>query len=174
MQRRKVLRSFPTALLIWALFFAGTCTRPAKVQGPETVAMSQKHEQPLALTGERPSGFFVLAPDILASPPPVLQISITKVVNPALTPFEVLVYLAPQGKKGDPEPEKIMLGNFSLYPADQPAGFVLRSANAFKKPGATSGEVRLLIELRRIRETDSWTNLQVTIDPPKWLRDEPK
>jgi hypothetical protein len=169
------VRTFPPALLIWALLFAGTCTRSAKVQGPQTHDMTQK-AAPLTLTNDQPTGSFVVSPDITAKAPPAVEFAITQVVNPSLTSFEILVYLAPQGKKGDPEPEKILVGNFSLYPSDHPAKFSLSSANAFRKvrASAAASDLKLVVELKHMRANESWSGLKVTIDPPRWLEAEPK
>ena len=65
-----------------------------------------------------------------------------------------------------------MIGNFSLYPADQPGTFLLEpgagSAPALladKRAGET--DVRLVFEPKRVDETAAWTPVEVTIAQPK-------
>lgn len=174
-----MLRSFLAALVLWALLFSGTCCRSAKVQSPQPRDMEQTTGTPLTLTNERPTGSFPVRPETLASAPSILEVSITKVVNPAATPVAMFVYLLPAAKKGKAEPERVLVGNFSLYPPDQPGKFLLGLSNALEKlegknSASKSGEFQLVVEMQRLDDTRPWTEVEVTIDPPKWLRDEPK
>ena len=174
-----MLRPFLAALVTWALLFSGTCCRPAKVQSPQTRDMEQTTGPPVTLTSERASGSFPVSPETLASAPSILELSITRVLNPAATPIVMFVYLSPAGKKGKAEPEKVLVGNFSLYPPDQPGKFLLGLSSAFEKLKAKdtvskSSELQLTVEMKRLNDSQSWTKVEVTIDPPKWLRDEPK
>src|SRR5215467_7391844 len=61
------------------------------------------------LTHERPVGYFEIPGQVFASKPPILFLSITRVVNPRRTPCEVLVYFAPRHSHGANE-EKVRLG----------------------------------------------------------------
>jgi len=158
-------------LLIWALLFGGARSGRQSLDGG-----AQRPGQPtrVTLTNDRPTGYFPLDPETLASVPPVLAVTITKVVNPGETPFQVFVYLSCQpatGEKGRTEPQKILIGNFGLYPADRPASFLLRASPAFRKLKATSPkptDVRLVLEMKRIHETKPWTSIEVTVAPPEW------
>lgn len=161
-------------LLIAALLF---CCTLAGVQSQEARDKRQTTLSPIMLTNDRPTASFAIEPETLASAPAVLALSITKVVNPAKIPFGIFVYLSPAGEKGCPKSEKILVGNFSLYPPDHPAGFLLRASNAFRKleaegPRSRSSEVRLLLEMKRVRETKPWTPVEVTVAPPEWRSDE--
>ena len=174
-----MLRSFLAALVTWALLFSGTCCRSVKVQSPQPRDMEQTKGTPLTLTNERPTGSFPVTPETLAGAPSVLEVSITKVVNPAATPIAMFVYLSRAGKKGKAEPEKVLVGNFSLYPPDQPGKFLLGLSSAFEKLEAKnsvskSSELQVVVEMKRLNDSQPWTKVEVTIDPPKWLRDESK
>jgi len=142
--------------------------------------MDQKTVAPVTLTNENPNGFFPVSSDVVKCAPATVAIAVTRVSNPSLTAFEIQVYLVPPDAQPDKKgaaADKILIGDFSLYPADHPARFVLRSADAFKKMSANgngSDGVRLLIELKRMRESGPWPPMQVTFDPPQWLPDEPK
>lgn len=164
-----------TALIMWALCFGGANCGSAKVQGPQSRAV--KTEEPSAsvaarLTAEQPRSSLPVATDVLTSGAEVLEVTITKVVNPALTPITIYVFLT-DTEKGTTEPRQIPVGNFSLYPPDQPGKFLLDAAAALGKvslSGATAKghDVRLVFEMKRIDETRPWTPVEVTIAEPKW------
>jgi len=97
-------------ILIWALFLGGGYARG---QGPEGGAQGQT-STPVTLTNDHPEGSFLIAPEVLTSPPPVLALAITQVVNPNKTAFQLFVYLSYQPgaeEKRSPVPAKILVGN---------------------------------------------------------------
>ena len=125
--------------------------------------------QPVTLTAQQTSASFAVLPDILARRPATLLISISKVVNPDKSSFEILVYLERNEKD---RPERFLVGNFSPYPADKPGGFRLSTTDSFRKLGDVShsegSKTALVIEMVRMHDTDRWNSLQVTIAPPEW------
>jgi len=160
-------------LLIWTLLLGGAYARG---QGLDGGAQGQTAPAPtlVTLTNDHPEGSFLIAPQILASAPPVLALAMTQVINPDKTAFQVFVYLSYQPgseEKHSPGPTKILLGNVGLYPPDRPGGILLRSSTAFRKLKAASSnptDVRLLLEMKRIHETTPWTPVEVTVAPPEW------
>ncbi|HMD98694.1 MAG TPA: hypothetical protein VKM93_15350 [Terriglobia bacterium] len=156
-------------LLVWALLIGGA--RPGG-QGPEGYQDQREAAPPrVMLTNDRPSGYFPIDQQTLASAPPILVVRITSVVNPDRTPFQVFVYLSYQSRAGQSEPERILIGNFGFYPPDHPSAFLLRASTAFRKLKTTSSrptDVRLLLEMRRIHEAKPWTPVEVTVAPPEW------
>jgi hypothetical protein len=168
-------------VLTWALLFSGGCDRTVKVQSPQTRDTALSNTDPtitpspetLTLTNEYPTRSFPVDPDLLAQPPAILELSVTKVVNSALTSVAVFVYLSPIADKGKPEPEKILVGNFSLYPPDRPGKFLLPVSTAFRRLNgghgvSKSNRVRLVLEMKRLDETSPWTPIALTISQPKW------
>ena len=156
-------------LLIGALLLGGA---RAGGQGPDS-DQNQRRGVPtgVTLTSDRPTGYFPLDAERLASAPPILALRITRVVNPGLTPFEIFVYLSYPPGDGRREAERILIGNFGLYPPDRPAGFLLRASTAFRKlktTGSKPTEVRLLLEMRRIHPKEPWTTVEVDVAPPEW------
>jgi hypothetical protein len=146
------------------------------LQGPTSA--DQGHNTPatvtssIILTNDRPVGSFSVAAETLASAPPILSLSIPKVMNPDKTPVEILVYFA-RSEKGSTQLEKVPISNFSLYPADHPAGFLMRASGAFHKlaatgPASATSEVRLVLEMKRIQEAKPWTRIAITVAPPQW------
>ena len=130
----------------------------------------------VTLTNDHPTGYFVLDPKAIASAPPVVAVSITRVVNPGKTPFQVFVYLSYEsgvGEKG--RTRRILVGNFGLYPPDRPGGARLRASNAFRQLKAARPEpagVRLVLEMKRIREKRPWTPVEVTVAAPEWRAED--
>jgi hypothetical protein len=165
-----------SGLLIGALLFCGF---RAGGQSAESRDQGETKPTPVTLTNDRPTGFFPLDAETLAHAPPILALTITKVVNPGEAGLGISVYLwyravaAPGGER-----EKILIGNFSLYPPDHRAGFLLRASEAFRKLQEAGGvskvsEVRLLIEMKRIHEKTPWTPVELVVAPPEW-REETK
>jgi hypothetical protein len=160
-------------LLTCALLFGGAASGGRSLGGGP---QRPSQPAPLTLTNERPTGYFHLDPETLASAPPILTVRITRVVNPGETPFQVFVYLSYQSGAGRTEPEKILIGNFGLYPPDRPAGFLLRASTAFRKlktTGSRPTNIRLLLEMKRIHPKSPWTPVAIAVAPPEW-RDEPR
>lgn len=65
--------------------------------------------------------------------------------------------------------EKVLVGTFSLYPADRPGKFMLGPAEAFRKFSETrksSEDVRLVFEMKLPAENKP--AVEVTIESPNW------
>jgi hypothetical protein len=158
--------------LIGSLLFLGS---PAG-QSPNYERREVAEPGPVTLTNDHPSGSFSIDPKALAKSPAVLALRVTKVVNPERTGvgFSVYLSLAPAAGSGPEEQrEKILIGSFSLYPPDRPAGFVFRASEAFRQLQATkipskSSEVQLLIEMRRLHDRNPWTPVEIVIASPQW------
>ena len=134
---------------------------------------NQEVRRPVVLTSQQPAGSFPVAREVLASKPPIVFVSITRVVNPEMTPFEIWVHLSFENGKSASGREKALVGNFSLYPPDKAGGFQLNAADAFRtleEAGKEQGEVRLEVEMRRIHEMKPWTPIEVTVSPPVWRK----
>src|SRR6185503_7493479 len=130
MRRSEVRRLTLTALMIWALCFVGADCGSAKIQGPRS--SNQKIEElpaapVLTLTNDQPKKSLPIKAGEFASDAEVLEVSITKVKNPGMTPLSIFVYLS-DSAKGKSESELHLVGNFSLYPPDQPGKFLLSAA----------------------------------------------
>jgi hypothetical protein len=161
--------------MIWALCFVGADCGSAKIQSPQS--SNRKIEQlpaapVLTLTNDQPKKSLPIKASELPSDAEVLEVSITKVKNPGMTPLSIFVYLS-DSEKGKSEAELHVVGNFSLYPPDQPGKFLLSAAPELCKLLLSDGfakghEVRLVFELKRIHETSDWTPVEVTIAQPTW------
>lgn len=165
---------FLAALMTWALCFSGTNCGAAKVQSPKTSELKPGNEPAaptVTLTPEHSSNSFPVEANVLTSDPQVLEVAVTKVVNPSRTAVNIFVYLA-KTPKGRSELEKQPIGNFSLYPADRPGIFLLDPAQAIEKlcgenPSKDVG-LRLMFELKQLDQTVAGSPLEVTIAQPTW------
>ena len=143
------------------------------LSAPAATQMHSPASSPLTLTDKLPAASFSLPPDVVASAPAILALSITKVENPGRIGINVFVYLSfPQGSEG----QKILIGNVSLYPSDHPAGFLLRSSTAFQQMKARSAtskssKVDLLIEMSRANEREPWKPVKLVVAPPEWRKE---
>lgn len=167
-----------TALMIWTLGFAATDCGSAKVPGPQAreasgdTSRDESSAPPVVLTDKQPKASWGVALGKVARDTEVLEVAITRVVNPKLTPIEIYVYLA-NNEKGKTQPVRHLVGNFSLYPPDQPGNFLLDAAPALRKISAEvasskSDNVRLEFEMKRVDETKDWTPVELMIGQPKW------
>ena len=172
---------FLVALTIWSLLLCGGFARvqePVRPQEPTRPTPELALTPPVAptatLTNERPTASFAAYPD-LNDPPTMLEVSVTKIVNPALKPITIFVHLSPVSEKADAAPPKFAVGSFRLDPADQPAKFMLDPAAAFRKAAETketanTKEWLVVYELEKRPEKEA-TRLEVTI-APLWRRDK--
>lgn len=155
-------------LLLWSLPLVGaSCGSPnvqSTQQGETRPASAAKDV--VTLTTERPTASFKLEPGLLNRAPEVLQVSVTKVTNPAASAVDIFVYVA---SASEPASEKVLVGTFSLYPADRPGKFMLGPVEAFRKFSETrksSEDVRLVFEMKLPAENKS--PVEVTIESPNW------
>lgn len=163
------------ALLIWSLPFVGASCGSPGVQSPplgEAQSGSTGAKDVVTLTTEHSTDSFKLEPGLLSRSPEVLEVSVTKVVNPTASPVDVFVYLTSSAQRNKPEPEKVLVGSFSLYPADRPGKFMLGPAEALRKFSETSNtagaeDVLLVFEMKLPAEKKPL--VEVTIASPNWL-----
>lgn len=160
------------ALVVWSLPLLGiSCgaTTPQQSSTPQSQATPTSTPETITLTTENPSGSFGLKSELVNNPPEVLEVSVTKVVNPASSPVSIFVYLAPKSEKS--KSERVEVGNFSLYPVDRGGKFMLSPRGAlrkFEETKKTSGdqEVRLIYEMQLPDQNKS--SVSVTIASPAW------
>ena len=148
-------------IMVRAILFAALALCPA--------AWTQSGA-PVVLTDAKPTGSFPVSAATVNAPPSAVDISVTGVHNPGETALGIYVYLE-GSSAGKPAAPRVLIGNFSLYPSDRPAGFVLPVAGAFdnlKGQSRAVKGVRLALEIRRLRADASWKDVEVTVAPPHW------
>lgn len=162
-------------MMVWALL---SCTIPGGMQGSSTEKRRQKISPSIKLTLDHPAGSFPLSEDIVVAAPPFLGLQVARVVNPSQTPVEFFVYIYPRpprptDAKNKGQPQRFLVGTFGLFPADQPAGFILRASGAFAqlsaaRRGAQTSGARLMIQMKPLRKLRTPAQLEVTIAVPQW------
>jgi len=173
------MKLFLAAITIWSLPLFGMSCGSVKVQNTapaKPVSPSTPSGETVTLTNDRPAASFVVQPDVLKNAPAALEVSVTKVVNPAAKAITVLVHLSPANEKGELSKARIGVGNFSLYPVDRPGKFMLDAADALRTAAETrmppdAKEWRVVFELERQAEQAS-TPVEVTIAAPNWKSDK--
>lgn len=179
------MKLFLAALTIWSLPFFGISCGSASVQNaqsPPAASRPSPSGETVTLTNHTPTGSFVVQPAQLKSAPTMrevppalmmMEVPVTKVVNPNRKSVTVFVYLSRLNEKRDNPAEKIEVGNFSLYPVDRPGKFTLNPGPALRKAAEASNDSnikdwRLVFELEQKPEQGS-SPLEVTIGSPLWM-----
>jgi hypothetical protein len=170
-----ILRPLLFGLLLTALFAASprraVCSGRGQDQGLHQNDQKERQSANATFTSDHPAASFAIPPETLKSAPPIVVIQVTKVANPGKTPFQIFVYLSYRSAPEQKQMEKILIGNVGLFPADRPAGFLLRASSAFELLKATAPgaiDVCVLVELKPLYESDKLTSVEVTVAPPKW------
>ena len=131
----------------------------------------------VTLTPERREARLPFDRQVWQNSPPLLEVPVSRVKNPHLTGFAIFVYLAwTPDQPGPKARQKVSIGNFGVFPPDRPGRFTLRASQAFaeaRKRGVTLRENRpeLLFVMRKVRASEAWTPLEVTLGPVTWRRE---
>jgi hypothetical protein len=166
------MKLFLAALTIWSLPLFEMSCGTAGVQHITPVSTPTPARETMTLTNAHPSASFAVQPELLKHPPAILEVTVTKVVNPAARAVNVVVYLSPVNEKGELSDARTAVGSFSLYPADRPGKFLLDAADALhtaadiRMPPKAKGW-RLVFNLEQKPEQSS-AALEVTIAAPNW------
>lgn len=118
------------------------------------------------LTAAKPKATCALPP--LAVAPPLVEVPVTKIENPAGQSFSIwLLYVPP---KGDPTP----VGNVTVFPPDRTGVFTIRTGPTLERHWPSRSSARLAIEVRPTDRSQASKFVSVSIGPLRWLTEEPK
>jgi hypothetical protein len=164
-----------TAWAILSLLIAGDLF-PGSAAGADCRPKAASANTEVTLTHTHTKARVQLPAEFAANPTQFLQVPITHIANTAETAFSIFVYLEWPGAKDDSTPREVPLGNFTVYPADQPGTYVLRVSDGFRQLralGVNPGQdqVVVLLEMKRVSEKTPWTSIEVSIAPLRWLED---
>jgi hypothetical protein len=163
-----------SGLLIGALLW---CVAPVGAQAPQAqngnpAASAVAVLSTVTLSNDSPAEFFPVAPSTVAGAPRILNLRVSKVVNPDALPIVISAYLSPAGEQDQSNPRKILVGSFTVNSPDQPGNFILVASNAFRQMNADAGSgasnVRLLLEMKLGEGATSGSQVAVTIASPIW------
>lgn len=168
-----MIRTFLPALMIWALCFSVANCGAANVQSPQHVEKPVATPTPpmIKLTSENPNGGFAIKANTIPSTADVLEIPITKVVNPSQIPLSVYVYLSGNQEKSEREIKRIQIGSFSIYPPDRPGKFLLSPPQSLRKL-LPSAELQMTFVLKRVDESKPWSHVEIEVGRPTWRSDK--
>jgi hypothetical protein len=88
-----------------------------------------------------------------------VQVEVTKVTNPNNRPARFQVHFQPR------EGEKILLGSFSLFPANNPGRFIVPTQ------GKVKGEGKLILTLVKSDRTQAGDVVQAEVKPMRFVAD---
>lgn len=125
----------------------------------------------IVVTDQRPQASFVISSSVLKSAPSSLYLRVTKVHNPTTAGIALFVFVESVDANQNTIGTRTPLGNVALFPADSPSGFILPVGHALAAVGQganSSGELRLVIEIRPLHRDLPFKDIELTIAPPEW------
>ena len=133
----------------------------------------------VTLTETKPVARIQLSASIRAVPAPIMEVSVIKISNPQEMSFSIFVSLEwRRHAQVSIQSEKVLVGNFTVYPPDRTGSYILRASTAFEKLKAMGAdlardEVVILLEMKRTNPDKPWSSVQVEIAPLRWRSDNP-
>lgn len=149
------------ASALWALACQPSVKRSAEPPASAKPEVRQNATE-LTLSIAAPRNRVPLSERVLAERPPILEIEITRIDNPARAPVSLAVALLDDGD------DTLPIGRSSLYPSDRPATFTLRADDAWRRLGERD-RAHLSIELFTTADEASDLSLEIEV---RW-RPEP-
>jgi hypothetical protein len=131
----------------------------------------------VTLTEIQPVARIPLPAAIRAAPAPILEIPLARISNPQEMSFSIFVSLEwSRTAQGAARKEKILLGNFTVYPPDRPGNYILRASTTFEKLKALGADlvrdqIVVALEMKRTNPNQPWSPVQVEIGPLRWRTD---
>ena len=151
-------------------FFTGQCGS-TNVQRPENhpVSTATPERSSLVLTDKNPTGSFSFDPSQKRAGAEILELTVTKVVNPSMTPVTISVSLVVNGDAGTTDSKKVKIGDFTLYPPDRPGKFMLSATPVWFEVSKRSKEAKykIVVDMERADKTKPWTSIAVEFKDPE-------
>ena len=143
---------------------------------------SRSEESPahLVLTDHGPRTSYAVPPEIVRTAPSLVTITVERIDNPSQAQVDILVSLrwvpadeAPSGGRTTP------VGTLSLFPADQPGTFMLRTSEGFKQlheTGVRPETLHVYLDFDLLASDPhrkASAPLAILITEPAWVMNEP-
>lgn len=124
------------------------------------------------LTHAQPRAVIAVPDAVLQRAPSLLILPVTQITNETLTPVSVYAYLTWSDPKGGHRPARLLLGQVSIFPANQPGTFTIRLSQEFQDLVKQAPEFQqlspsLVLELRPIH-SQALPAMDLTIGPVEW------
>ena len=124
------------------------------------------------LTHTQPRVVMAVPDAVLQRAPSLLLLPVTQINNETLTPVSVYAYLTWSDPKHDNRPARLLLGQISIFPANQPGTFAIRLSQEFQELLKQSPDFQqlsplLVLELRPIH-SQALPPIDLTIGPVEW------
>lgn len=126
----------------------------------------------VTLTSARPVGWISIDAAQVAGRPPVVELIVTRVRNPAGVPISLSASLQRADRSAE-DTTAGRIGSVTFFPPDRPAKYRLDAGGAFRGLEAAGlppgGRLKLRLEIRRVHEQQDWPGVEVDVAPPRWL-----
>lgn len=125
----------------------------------------------IQLTHAQPRAVMAVPEAVRRRVPSLLVLSITQITNETLTPVSVHAYLV-WNDEGSSQPARLLLGQISIFPANQPGTFMIRLPQEFRDMLRHSSDLQqhslfLVLELRTLHN-EALPPMHLTIGPVQW------
>ena len=135
----------------------------------------------LVLSNDKPRTSYAVPPEIVRASPPLVTITVERIDNPSQAQVDILVSLrwvpADEATRGA---RTTAIGTLSLFPADRPGRFALRTSEGFKQLHETDvplEALRVFMDFDLLAsdpQRKASASLAVVITEPAWAMDEPQ
>jgi hypothetical protein len=124
------------------------------------------------LTHTQPRAVMAIPDAVLQRAPSLLLLPVTQINNETLTPVSVYAYLTWSDPKHGNRPARLLLGQISIFPPNQPGTFAIRLSQEFQELLKQAPEFQqlspsLVLELRPIH-SQALPAMDLTIGPVEW------
>jgi hypothetical protein len=124
------------------------------------------------LTHTQPRAVMAIPDAVLQRAPSLLLLPVTQITNDTLTPVSMYAYLTWSDPTHGNRLARLLLGQISIFPANQPGTFTIQLSQEFQDLLKHSPEFRqlspsLVLELRPIH-SQTLPTMDLTIGPVEW------
>lgn len=126
----------------------------------------------VTLTSARPVGWISIDAAQVAGRPPVVELVVTRVQNPAGVPISLSASLQRTDRPSE-EGTAGRIGSVTFFPPDRPGKYRLDTSGAFRSLEAAdlrpADRLKLRLEIRPVHAQQDWPGIEVEVAPPRWL-----
>lgn len=156
------------------LFFGGTPPALTPCSQSAAVRILPANSQ-ITLSDVQPETRVHLPAELVGKIPQILELEIQRNENPSSLAFSVAVYLeASTTHDASGGPQRVLVGNLGLYPAESNGKFALRVSTAYEQLMKTQSNVDAesivaVLQLKRLHASRPWRPVEVVLAPLRWM-----
>lgn len=164
---------------MWLNLFVAGCMGCLPILQAAAPGKPVESNREVTLTEAQPVARTQLSASAREAPPSILEVPVIKIWTPQKMSFSIFVYLERlPSVPASTAKQRVLLGNFTVFPPDQTGSYMLRSSSGFQKLKATSadlgqGQIVVVVEMKRTNPKQPWSPVRVTIGPLRWRSEKP-